>query len=76
MIIRNIGTGLESATHRVAKRTLGHRRLPIRELHNKIVLGHTALAMRRFEDGEVRRLAPAPRTPAFLSAVGVGADNQ
>ena len=69
MIIRNIGTGLESAAHRLAKRTLGHRRLPIRELHNKIMLGHTALAMRRFEDGEVRRLAKEVKLPPAKVAV-------
>ncbi|WP_433215816.1 glycosyltransferase family 2 protein [Dactylosporangium sp. CS-047395] len=30
--------------------------MPLEEMRNKVVLGHTALALRRFEDAEVRRL--------------------
>src|SRR4051812_17780597 len=33
--------------------------LPLEELRNKVVLGHTAIGLRRFERSEVRRLLPA-----------------
>ena len=57
MSISNVGGGLETAVHDLAGRTVGRWRLPIRELRNKIVLGHSAPALRRFEDAEVMRLA-------------------
>jgi hypothetical protein len=69
MIIRSVGSGLESAGHSLAKRMLGGRRLPIRELRNKVVLGHSALALRRFEDGEVARLCDQLESPHARVAV-------
>ena len=39
-----------------AKRLLRHRRLVLMELRNKLVLGHSILAMRRIENAEVERL--------------------
>jgi glycosyltransferase involved in cell wall biosynthesis len=40
--------------------------LPLEEMRNKVVLGHTAVGLRRFEDSEVRRLLatlPGGRRP-------------
>ncbi|WP_236654377.1 glycosyltransferase family 2 protein [Streptacidiphilus anmyonensis] len=39
------------------------------ELRNKVVLGHTAWALRRTEDAEVRRLDRAPRPTALVATV-------
>ena len=72
MITRSIGQGLESAAHDVARRVLGKRRLPIRELRNKAVLGRSALALRRFEDAEVSRLS-GHLTPPYARAAVVTA---
>jgi Glycosyl transferase family 2 len=56
---------LKSAVRGVARHTLRHRRLEILELRNKLMLGRTALALRRVEDAEVARLARmAPGLPA------------
>ena len=46
-----------SAARRAIKKTLGHRRLELREIRNKIALGHSAAVLGRFEDAEVARLA-------------------
>lgn len=69
MIIRNIGDGIESAAHGVARRLLGKRRLPVREVRNKVVLGRSAVTMRRFEDAEVTRLASQLALPHARAAV-------
>lgn len=57
MSISNVGGELETTVHDLAGRAFGRWRLPLRELRNKVVLGHSALALRRFEDAEVTRLA-------------------
>jgi len=41
----------------IAKRILGNRWLVALELRNKLLLGRSALALRRLEDAEVRRIA-------------------
>lgn len=46
-----------SAARRAIRKTLGHRRLELREIRNKIALGRSAAALGRFEDAEVARLA-------------------
>jgi hypothetical protein len=66
---RQIGNGLESVAHDLARRVLGRRRLPVRELRNKIVLGRSAIALRRFEDAEVERLAGQLTLPRARVAV-------
>lgn len=58
------------AVKRLVRRTFGWARLM--EARNKLVLGTTALALRRFENAEVRRLAVTlpPRTaPALVATV-------
>ena len=47
----------KSMARNLAKRSLGHRRLAVRELRNKILLGSTAVSMRRVENAEAARLA-------------------
>jgi hypothetical protein len=69
MIMRNIGDGIASGTHGLAKQLLGQRRYPIKELRNKVVLGHTVPALRRFEDAEVKRLAGQVTLPYGRAAV-------
>jgi glycosyltransferase involved in cell wall biosynthesis len=69
MTIRNIGGSLEPVAHELAKRLLGHHRYPIRELRNKVALGHTIPALRRFEDAEVKRLAAQVTLPRARVAV-------
>jgi len=69
MIIRKVGNGLEAAGHSLARRVLGRRRLPLRELRNKVMLGHSALALKRFEDAEVARLADQVALPHARVAV-------
>jgi Glycosyl transferase family 2 len=49
-------TGPSHAVRGTAKRLLRQRRLVVMELRNKLVLGRSALAMRRVEDAEVERL--------------------
>src|SRR6185369_16074604 len=54
---------------RLVKRQLRARYgwLPLEEMRNKVMLGHTAIGLRRFEDGEVRRLLalmPGGKRPA------------
>ena len=69
MMIRTVGNRLESAAHGVARFALGSRRLPVRELRNRIVLGRSALTMKRFEDAEVARLADQVKLPRAKVAV-------
>ena len=69
MTSKTIGSALESAAHGLARQVLGRRRLPLRELRNKIVLGRSAMALRRLEDGEVERLAPQVTLPQAKVAV-------
>jgi hypothetical protein len=52
-------TGPGSVVRRVARRVFARRRLAVMELRNKLLLGHTALALKRIEDAEVKRLASA-----------------
>jgi hypothetical protein len=47
----------KSLARNLAKRSLGHRRLVVRELKNKVLLGRSAVSMRRVENAEVARLA-------------------
>lgn len=59
----------KSVIRSVAKRALGRRRLAVMELRNKLMLGHTTLALRRTEDEEVARLArELPQLPPALVA--------
>jgi glycosyltransferase involved in cell wall biosynthesis len=69
MIIKNIGDGIESAAHEVARRLLGKRRLEVRERWNKVMIGRSAVALRRFEDAEVGRLARQLTLPPVRVAV-------
>lgn len=68
MTRKNIGA-LESAAHDLARQMLGSRRLPVREVRNKVVLGRSALALRRLEDAEVKRLANQVTLPQARVAV-------
>nr|BFE62981.1 hypothetical protein GCM10020063_075070 [Dactylosporangium thailandense] len=61
---------------RLVKRQLRARYgwLPLEEMRNKVMLGHTAIGLRRFEDSEVRRLLatlPGGRRPAARVATVV-----
>jgi|HubBroStandDraft_5_1064220.scaffolds.fasta_scaffold06805_4 glycosyltransferase involved in cell wall biosynthesis len=69
MTVQSMGDRIESVAHGLAKRALGRRRLAVRELRNKVVLGHSALALRRFEDAEVARLAGPLQMPYARVAV-------
>jgi len=51
------GVGLASAGKRLIPSAVRRRRLAILETRNKLLLGRSALAMRRFEDAEVSRLS-------------------
>lgn len=66
-----IGAGrkMENIAHEIARRVLGRRRYPIREMWNRITLGHTVPALRRFEDAEVRRLSGEVTLPPARVAV-------
>ena len=46
----------KSAARRFARRVFARRRLAVMELRNKLLLGHTVLALKRIEDAEVERL--------------------
>jgi glycosyltransferase involved in cell wall biosynthesis len=48
---------LKTVAWQLARRLLGSRRLAVLELRNKLVYGHTAVAVRRTENAEVRRLS-------------------
>lgn len=69
MTSRTMGEGLESAAHSLAKRLLGHRRYPVRELRNRVMLGRSVPALRRFEDAEVERLGAQMMLPHARVAV-------
>lgn len=60
---------IESALRGVARRFLGHRRYAIREMRNKIMLGHTVPMLKRFEDTEVKRLSSQVTLPPARVAV-------
>jgi hypothetical protein len=60
----------KSMAHDLARRSLGHRRLVVREMKNKTQLGWTAVSMRRVENAEVARLArQEPAIPPARVAV-------
>jgi Glycosyl transferase family 2 len=62
---------VKSAFTSLAKKALGRRQASVRELRNKVALGHTALASRRAEDAEVARLAGQlpPLPPARVATI-------
>jgi hypothetical protein len=69
MAVRNTDEVLKSVARSLTRRAFSRRRIAVRELRNKILFGSSALALRRFEDAEVRRLSDQITLPSAQVAV-------